>query len=235
MPSSSARYSRKREQLILDHMPQVRILAIRIHRRCPSNVAIEDLVSAGTIGLIQAADRFDLRRRVKFHTLAQHRISGAIVDYLRDLDPLSRATRRFARDRESAVARLEQNGHAVSDSEVATLMGISVERYRQQSQIANSGSVVSYERVDGSSAVDQIADPGAVPPFVAAMKRVLMDAIGALPAREQVVMMSILAGYAMHEIAHILHVTPSRISQLKHRAVIRLQIAMGARTEERAA
>jgi RNA polymerase sigma factor for flagellar operon FliA len=235
MHSSSARKSPKREQLILDHMPQVRILAVRIHRRCPSSVAIEDLVSAGTIGLIQAADRFDHRRNVRFPTLADHRIRGAMLDYLRDLDPMPRATRRFMRDRDCAIARLKQANDAPSDSEIANLLGISIGTYRRQARIASAGSVLSYERIDGSSGVDQIPDRDAPTPFCGALRRVLIDAVVTLPGRERFVIMSILAGYAMNEIARLLHVTPSRISQLKHRAMIRLQIAMGARTEERAA
>jgi RNA polymerase sigma factor for flagellar operon FliA len=71
-----------REELILSHMPQVKLLAQRLHRRCPQ-VELDDLISAGTIGLIQAVDRFDPARNLKLKTLAEHRISGALLDYLR--------------------------------------------------------------------------------------------------------------------------------------------------------
>ena len=73
-----------RDQIILDHLPQVELLARRLHRRCPQ-VELDDLISAGTVGLIQAVDRFDPSRNLKLKTLAEHRISGALLDYLRQV------------------------------------------------------------------------------------------------------------------------------------------------------
>jgi RNA polymerase sigma factor FliA len=89
-----------REELILSHMPQVKLLAQRLHRCCP-HVELEDLISAGTIGLIQAVDRFDPARNLKLKTLAEHRISGALLDYLRHIDPLPRDVRRFQKQRDA--------------------------------------------------------------------------------------------------------------------------------------
>lgn len=83
-----------REELILSHMPQVQLLARRLHRRCPQ-VELDDLISTGTIGLIRAIDRFDPKRNLKLKTLAEHRIRGAMLDYLRHIDPLPRSVRRF--------------------------------------------------------------------------------------------------------------------------------------------
>jgi RNA polymerase sigma factor for flagellar operon FliA len=79
-----------REELILSHMPRVKLLAHRVHRRCPQ-VELDDLISAGTIGLIQAVDRFDPGRNLKLKTMAEHRISGALLDYLRYIDPCQEA------------------------------------------------------------------------------------------------------------------------------------------------
>lgn len=94
-----------REALILDHMPQVELLARRLHRRCPQ-VEIDDLVSAGTVGVIQAVDRFDPTRNLKLKTLAEHRFSGATLDYLRHIDPLPRSVRRFQKQRDAVIAEL---------------------------------------------------------------------------------------------------------------------------------
>jgi DNA-directed RNA polymerase specialized sigma subunit len=152
-----------------------------------------------------------------------------MMDYLRDLDPVPRAVRRFVRERNSTVARLASADQVPSDSEVAAVMRMPVERYRQQSRIANAGSVLSYERADGTSRVDQIPDPDASTPFLIALKHGLADAITTLPLRERMVMQSILAGYAMKEIAGLLNVTPVRISQLKSRAMILLRISFGAK------
>jgi RNA polymerase sigma factor FliA len=78
-----------REKLILSHTPQVQLVARRLHRRCPQ-VELEDLISAGTIGLIQAVDRFNPSRHLKLKTLAEHRINGAFLDYLRHIDPAAK-------------------------------------------------------------------------------------------------------------------------------------------------
>ena len=91
-----------REELILSHMPQVKLLAHRLHRRCPQ-VEFDDLISVGTIGLIQAVDRFDPDRHLKLKTLAEHRIRGALLDYLRRIDPLPRSVRRFQKQRDAVV------------------------------------------------------------------------------------------------------------------------------------
>jgi RNA polymerase sigma factor (sigma-70 family) len=93
-----------REELILSHMPQVRLLARRLHRRCPQ-VELDDLISTGTIGLIRAIDRFDPNRNLKLKTLAEHRIRGAMLDYLRHIDPLPRSVRRFQKQRDLLIAQ----------------------------------------------------------------------------------------------------------------------------------
>ena len=124
---SSIRKRQTREQIILDHLPQVRSLACRVHRRCPSNVALEDLVSAGTVGLIQAVNRFDDRRNLKLKTLAEHRIRGATIDYLRQLDPLSERSLQFQRKRDAAEAEFERtNFRRPLDDELARELGIFV-------------------------------------------------------------------------------------------------------------
>jgi len=109
-----------REELIVSHLPQVELLARRLHHRCPQ-VELEDLISAGTIGLIQAVDRFDPKRNVKLNTLAEHRISGAMLDYLRRIDPLSRDVRRFQKQRDAILADLLAAGEAVSHVRVAQM------------------------------------------------------------------------------------------------------------------
>ena len=89
MSSVNVKLTPQREYLILSHLPQVRSIAVRAIQRCPPAGTLDDLVSAGTVGLIQAVDRYDPERRVQLKTLAEHRIRGAILDYLRSLDPLS--------------------------------------------------------------------------------------------------------------------------------------------------
>src|SRR5579859_5557250 len=143
MSSVSAIAYRDREHTILNHLSQVKILALRVYRRCPPGVLLEDLVSAGTTGLIEAVDRYDPGRNVQLKTLAEHRIRGAMFDYLRQLDPLPRSVRRFQRSREAAATQLEQRlGRGPSENEVAQEIGLSIEKYRQFARVVQAGSVL---------------------------------------------------------------------------------------------
>lgn len=225
MPSSSARASRKREQLIIHHMPHVRMLAARLHRRCPPSVALEDLISTGVIGLIQAADRYDQHHNVKFQTHAGHRIRGAMLDYLRELDPLPRTTRRFLRDKDCAITQLEQRlNYSPSEQDLAAFMHMPIQRYRRFSYIAQAGM----RPTPAPENLDELPATYGPTPYAIALRHRLADAVDSLPARERVVMVSVLAGDTLSEIAMYLGVTPSRVSQLKHRAITRLRIILGA-------
>ena len=117
-----------REQLILSHMPQVRLLALRLHRRCPQ-VELDDLISSGAIGLIKAVDRFDPSRNLKLKTLAEHRIRGAMLDYLRQIDPLPRSVRRFQKQRDAVIDVLSAAGEVPGHEEVAQALGVSIRKY----------------------------------------------------------------------------------------------------------
>ena len=225
MTSSIAFASREREQSILDHLPQIKLLALRIHRRCPPSVLLEDLESVGVTGLIEAADRYDRGRNVKFKTLADHRIRGAMLDYLRSLDPLPRAVRRFVRDRDTAIANLQ---HVLdccpSEMEIAAALGISRERYCRLSQLAHGNATESLDSQDAHASSDRTPD-------TATWLREVDDAIQALPSRERSVILSLRDGYALAEIARRFEVTPARVSQIKKQAIIRLRIALGSRAE----
>ena len=113
-----------------------------MHRRCPSEVLHEHLVSAGVVGLLQAHQRFDKRRKLKLRTLAAHRIRGAMLDYLRELDPLSRDLRQFQKKRENVVARLTSDfGAQPSEEDIAQGMALPLRRYRTLVQAAQDGVV----------------------------------------------------------------------------------------------
>ena len=98
----------ERERLILEHLPQVRLVARKIHESLPESVCFDDLLSAGVVGLIQAIDNFDPAQNVKLKTYAEFRIRGAILDSLRETDWAPRLKRKQAREFEAAIARLEQ-------------------------------------------------------------------------------------------------------------------------------
>src|SRR5574338_1182207 len=99
---------KSREALILEHMPQVRLIARKIYERLPDSISLDDLVSAGVLGLISAIDCFDPGHNVKLKTYAEYKIRGAILDSLRDLDWAPRQRRRLAKQIEAAIARVEQ-------------------------------------------------------------------------------------------------------------------------------
>ena len=101
----------EREQLILEHLPQVRLIARRIHDRLPESVSLDDLISTGIVGLISAIDRFDSSHNVKLKTYAEYKIRGAILDSLRGLDWAPRQQRKRSKQIEAAISRAEQRLH----------------------------------------------------------------------------------------------------------------------------
>lgn len=140
----------EREQLILAHLPQVHLLAKRLHRRSSSWVEFDDLFSCGVLGLIQAVDRFQPERGYQLKTFAEYRIRGAMADYLRKLDPLSSSARRFVRAREEMnVSLTAQLGRPPQEAELAQALGLSIERYRRS--LSRVVKIVSLEAVRHSS------------------------------------------------------------------------------------
>src|SRR5271166_2783370 len=120
----------ERERLILEHLPQVRLIARRIQERLPENISLDDLVSTGVIGLISAIDNFDPTHNVKLKTYAEYKIRGAILDSLRNLDWAPRQKRRRAKQIEAAIASVEQRLQRIpTEEEIAGQMGVSLEEY----------------------------------------------------------------------------------------------------------
>src|SRR5882757_4048284 len=120
----------ERERLILEHLPQVRLIARRIQERLPESISLEDLISTGVIGLISAIDNFDPGHKVKLKTYAEYKIRGAILDSLRGLDWAPRQKRRQAKQIEAAIAAAEQKtkGQA-TEEEIARELGITIDEY----------------------------------------------------------------------------------------------------------
>jgi RNA polymerase sigma factor for flagellar operon FliA len=138
----------QREALILAHLPQVQLIATRMHLRCPRHVEVEDLISAGTVGLIQAVDRFRPERGCMVKTLAEHRIRGAILDYMRKIDPLRRRERTFVKARAKAFVKLEgEFGRAPVAEELAEAVGLPIERYRRLEWAVRASKVISLESI----------------------------------------------------------------------------------------
>jgi RNA polymerase sigma factor for flagellar operon FliA len=216
-----------REQLILTHLPQVHFLALRQHRRCPPEVLLEDLISIGTMGLIQAVDRYDPSRKLKLKTLAEHRIRGAMLDYLRRLDPLSRSVRQFERRREEALVRLQRRvPRTPAQSEIAAELKLSLVQYGLLNQAAQAGVVLS---LDNMTSHDDVRS-GRASDFHyedADLRRELKSAIEHLPEPERTVIHAIRDGISICEIARRLHEPQSNVSRIKSNGIHRLRMTLG--------
>src|SRR5689334_13148972 len=121
-----------REELILEHLPQVKLVARRIHERLPVSVSLDDLISTGTLGLIAAIDRYDPTHDVKLKTYAEYKIRGAILDSLRGLDWAPRQQRKRSKQIEAAIALAEQRLHrAPSEDEIAGQLDLTLQEYHE--------------------------------------------------------------------------------------------------------
>jgi RNA polymerase sigma factor for flagellar operon FliA len=214
-----------RDQLIRDHSSAARRIALRVARRCPDWVHRDDLVSAGMVGLIEAADRYDATRREPFLAFAEHRIRGAILDELRRGDILPRRRRQLARRVATAIRELEEDGESLSDQRIAEKLGISLEEYRAElAQLVNMGTPLDIEQ--------QNLTTNEVAPDVQAGRRETLDRIRAelerLDSRDAKILgMHYLEDLTYQEIAATLEITPSRVCQLMARATERLRALLG--------
>jgi len=223
----------ERDALILQHMPQVRLIARRIHDRLPETVSLEDLVSTGVIGLISAIDRYDPSQGVKLKTYAEYKIRGAILDSLRGLDWAPRQQRRRSKLIELAISNLEQRLHrAPSEEEIAAELDVSVDEYREwltEIRGLNLGSLESHPpEEDGRELLRFVADSEDFWPSTllerAELRRVLAQAIARMPAIERTVLsLYFQEELTLREISSIIQLHESRVSQLKTQAIARLR------------
>ena len=228
---------RLREQLILHYSPLVKYVAGRVGTGLPPNIEQADLVSYGIFGLIDAIEKFDLGRAIKFETYAISRIKGAIIDELRAIDWIPRSVRSKARDVEKAYASLEASLHRTpSEAEVAGELGISLPELHQIFSQVSFVNVVALdellgagsERGDKVSLVDTLEDTKAEDPVAAfeseETKYLLARAINLLPEREKIVVtLYYYEGLTLAEIGQVLGVTESRICQMHTKAVLQLR------------
>ncbi|HEX8100094.1 MAG TPA: RNA polymerase sigma factor WhiG [Actinomycetota bacterium] len=229
-----------REELILHYSPLVKYVASRVATGLPANVEQADLVSYGIFGLIDALEKFDLSREIKFETYAIPRIRGAIIDELRSLDWVPRSVRFKAREVEKAYAELESTlKRAPSDAEVAGHLGVGVDELHdivtQISFVTVSAleEVVSTgpDRGESLSLLDTLADVGSADPSSGLegmeMRVMLAAAINALSEREKIVVtLYYFEGMTLAEIGEVLGVTESRVCQIHTKAVGQLRVQL---------
>jgi RNA polymerase sigma factor FliA len=212
-------------------------VAGRMSSGLPAHVEESDLISYGLIGLINAIERFEIEREIKFETYAITRIKGAIIDELRALDWVPRSVRARAREIERAHAKLEHRMHRTpTDDEMARELGISTEEFQEALVKISNSTVVALDELwsvsdasgDQVSLLDTLQDPDAPDPQqlldVSELKDRLAEAISALPEREKLVIaLYYYENLTLREIGEVLGVTESRISQLHTKAVLRLK------------
>lgn len=223
----------ERERLIIEHLPQVRLIARRIHERLPESVNIEDLVSTGVVGLIAAIDRFDPNQNVKLKTYAEYKIRGAILDSLRGLDWAPRQQRRRGRQIEQAIVALEQRlKRSPVEEEIAAELGIELEEYHDwlaEVRGLNLGSLDQHApEEEGRDLLRFVADKEEDWPSRllerAELRRLLAQAISRMPYVERTVLgLYYNEELTLREIARIVDLHESRVSQLKTQAIVRLR------------
>jgi RNA polymerase sigma factor for flagellar operon FliA len=224
------------ERVLLEHLPVVRFLARRIHERLPQHVDIEDLVSAGVIGLLDAFAKFDPDKKVQFRSYAQFRIRGAILDSLRTLDWSPRELRRKGRAVEEAIRALTSRlGRPPGESEVAEEMSVTLDEYQQLLGDLKGLEIgtLHAERNEDSGEEELAYVPGnpEEDPLFRCLRGELegrlTEAIQNLPDRERLVMtLYYFEEMTMREIGLALGVVESRVSQIHASAVVHLRAAL---------
>jgi RNA polymerase sigma factor for flagellar operon FliA len=226
-----------RDRLILSYAPLVKYVAGRLGSGLPAHVDEGDLVSYGLLGLINAIERYDSSRDVKFETYAIARIKGAIIDELRAMDWVPRSVRSRARDIERAIAELERKLHrAPTDEEISAKLGMTDTELNNALTEISRSSIAALDELwtisgsggDSVALIDTIEDTEAPDPQGALsqteLREAIADAIARLPEREKlVVTLYYYEELTLREIGEVLGVTESRVSQLHTKAILRLK------------
>ncbi len=224
-----------RDQLIMDYAPLIRFVAQRVAARLPSNIEIDDLISAGVIGLMDAIEKYDPGRDNKFKTYAEFRIRGAILDELRSQDWVPRSVRDKAKKIERTYADLEQKlGRTVSDQEVAEALSMKLEEYYELMAKVKAVTLLSIDELSGAhyhekkSLLECLENVSSKNPFTQlkskGVRELLVKNIEELPEKQKLVLsLYYYEDLNLKEIGRILEVTESRVSQLHTQAVEKLR------------
>ncbi len=222
-----------REELIMEHLPQVRWIATRIYERLSGNTCLEDLISIGVIGLINAIDNFDPTLNVKLKTYAEYRIRGAILDSIRGMDGIAPHKRKKLKQVQSAMDALEQRlQRAPAEEEIAAELGIGHKEYQEwllELRGITIGSLDAPQKEgDSSTLMHYIANPEDNSPARllerSELEKLIQEGLSKMPRIEGLVLdLYYRQGQNIREIAPILDLHITRISQIKSQAIVRLR------------
>ncbi len=226
-----------REELIVGYSPLVKYVAGRVSIGLPPNVEFDDLVSFGIFGLMDAIDKFDPERGIKFETYAIARIRGAIMDGLRDNDWVPRSVRQKAKNLEKVCSELEnQLGRYPTDQEISEALQIPVDDFYQMLNEVSCTTLTSLDEIwltrnpedENVRVLDLIENEDSDDPVkqveIAELKEALSKAIDALSEREKLVItLYYYEGLTLKEIGEVLNISESRVSQIHTKAIFRLQ------------
>jgi RNA polymerase sigma factor for flagellar operon FliA len=241
---SGAEGEAKRNALIVKYAPLVKFLANRMALRLPPSVSVDDLISAGIMGLLDAIDKFDPSKEVQFKTYAEFRIRGAILDELRSMDWIPRSVRKKVREVEQAIIAAERKlSRPAEDADIATEMGVDLDTYYDILDKARAVDLLSFdEYVDShrddfeskksfKSLIRGDYDPA---DYMISQERkeVVANGIKALHEKEQmVVSLYYYNGLTLKEIGEVMGLTESRICQIHTKAIIKLRTRLRSYSE----
>jgi RNA polymerase sigma factor for flagellar operon FliA len=227
----------ERDELVLKHLPLVRAIAVRVYESLPVHVDVDDLVHAGIMGLFDAALKYNAEKQVSFHGYAKHRIKGAILDSLRDMDWASRDLRKRHKQLEAVTNELSAaTGRTPTEAEIADKMGMDVTRWRQVAvDMRMVGLISASSRAPESEnqTLPEFPATDRLNPDVIAGQRelrsVLSSAMQSLPARYQTVIgLYYLGGKTMREIGVRMGINESRVSQIHSAALGKMSVNLQA-------
>jgi len=226
-------FASRREALVLEHLPQVRLIAKRIHDRLPDYICLDDLISTGVIGLMAAIDNFDPSLNVQLNTYAERRIRGAIMDSLREMDWAPRETRKRSKLIEAAIHRAKQRfGREPVEEEIAAELNITVAEYQKWLGDVQSVELERLEFAPGDNSGRELihfvaSGEDSWPSHIverAELERILALAIDRMPKSERTVLsLYYYEELNLREIAEVMKMHLSRIAQLRTQAILRLR------------
>jgi RNA polymerase sigma factor FliA len=224
--------AKEREDLTLQHLPQVTWIAARIHEKLPSSVQLDDLISAGIVGLLAAIDKFDPSHNASLKTYAEYKIRGAILDSIRGLDGVPAHRRKHVKQVQAAIKAAEQRlQRTPAEDEIAAELGISVAEYQQWMIDLRAVSLGSLDAIEDSEEVGLLKfiadDSESSPEHIlqrAELEKVVAAGVDKMPANERTVLsLYYKEELNLREIASIMGLHITRISQLRAQGVLRLR------------